>query len=275
MNTTNGDLIAVKQFKLPRTAAEERNQHCLQKKIYYFTNEIKVLKNLNHPQIVQYLGWVVTPGYLTLVLEYVSGETIASCLTTNGPFQEEITKSFSKQLLGVLEYLHRKGIIHHGLHSENVLVDYSGRCKITDFGSSQLTDGPYYQDPLEMEGGLFWMAPELFYFDEIKKHNGKTDIWSLGCVVLEMWSGLRPWNKIESYQAFFKLAEKNGSPLVPNHVHLDTLGIDFVSRCFEREPIARASAEELSRHPYLVESPDWKFDGFGTRSSALSMKNNP
>ena len=80
------------------------------------------------------------------------------------------------------------------LKSDNILVEEFGRCKITDFGISKRADdinmiGAY----TSMQGSVFWMAPEVVN-SEKKGYNSKIDIWSVGCVVLEMWTGERPWS---------------------------------------------------------------------------------
>ena len=84
------------------------------------------------------------------------------------------------------------------LKADNILVEEFGHCKITDFGISKRTDdinmiGAY----TSMQGSVFWMAPEVVG-SKIKGYNSKIDIWSVGCVVFEMWTGERPWSGQEA-----------------------------------------------------------------------------
>ena len=84
------------------------------------------------------------------------------------------------------------------LKSDNILVEEFGHCKITDFGISKRTDdinmiGAY----TSMQGSVFWMAPEVINSKK-KGYNSKIDIWSVGCVVFEMWTGERPWSGQEA-----------------------------------------------------------------------------
>lgn len=137
-------------------------------------------------------------------MEYVPGGSIGSCLLKHGKFDEEVTKSFTAQILGGLEYLHSKGILHRDLKADNILVETSGVCKISDFGISKRTDDDASGAHTAMQGTIFWMAPEVINTKK-KGYNSKIDIWSVGCVVLEMWAGHRPWNGDEVVAVMFKV----------------------------------------------------------------------
>ena len=83
------------------------------------------------------------------------------------------------------------------LKADNILVEESGVCKISDFGISKRTDDINMAAYTSMQGTVFWMAPEVI--DAKKKgYNFKIDIWSVGCVVFEMWTGQRPWSGKEA-----------------------------------------------------------------------------
>lgn len=140
-------------------------------------------------------------------LEYVPGGSIASCLRKHGKFDEEVTKSFTGQILGGLEYLHSKGILHRDMKCDNILVETTGICKISDFGISKRTDdinmaGAY----TSMQGTVFWMAPEVIDANK-KGYNSKIDIWSVGCVVFEMWTGQRPWSGREAMAVLLQVRD--------------------------------------------------------------------
>jgi serine/threonine protein kinase len=87
------------------------------------------------------------------------------------------------------------------LKADNILLEKAGICKISDFGVSKRTDGTASH---VMQGTAFWMAPEAIH-PQNKGYNAKIDIWSLGCVVLEMWSGKRPWGGDEAITVMFKV----------------------------------------------------------------------
>lgn len=91
------------------------------------------------------------------------------------------------------------------MKADNILVETSGICKISDFGISKRTDDVVGGASTAMKGTVFWMAPEVINPKKYNGYNFKIDIWSVGCVVLEMWAGSRPWMGIESVAVMFQV----------------------------------------------------------------------
>ncbi|KAI0080310.1 Pkinase-domain-containing protein [Panus rudis PR-1116 ss-1] len=271
LNATTGEMIAVKQVEVPRTASDKDDRRQVSV-VEALKLESETLKDLDHPNIVQYLGFEETPSFLSIFLEYVPGGSIASCLRKYGKFNEDVTKSFTMQILGGLEYLHSKGILHRDLKADNILVETSGVCKISDFGISKRTDDIDMAGiHTSMQGTVFWMAPEVINSHK-GGYNSKIDIWSVGCVVFEMWTGQRPWSGEEVVAVLLKairsidlspqVAQTKQGPPVPPNVVLSPLADDFRRKCFAMDPDERPSASELQKHPYLTLPPDWTFPGF-------------
>lgn len=97
------------------------------------------------------------------------------------------------------------------LKADNILVDHNGICKISDFGISKRTNDAY--DSIistNLKGSVFWMAPEVVHSVKGQGYSAKVDIWSLGCVVLEMWAGRRPWGDMEALAAMFQVGNRYG-----------------------------------------------------------------
>ncbi|KAJ7244712.1 kinase-like domain-containing protein [Mycena haematopus] len=258
-------MIAVKQVEIPRTASDKNDSRQVTV-VQALKLESETLKVLDHPNIVQYLGFEETPTNLSIFLEYVPGGSIGSCLLKHGRFDEDVTKSFTSQILAGLEYLHSKGILHRDLKSDNILVEMTGVCKISDFGISKRTDDQN-DAHTALQGTVFWMAPEVINTQK-KGYSFKIDIWSIGCVVLEMWAGTRPWLGDEVVAVMFKLFQAKLPPPVPDGLVLTPLADDFRKKCFAINPEERPTAAELRRHPYLTLSPGWLFDGFAAKSSS-------
>ncbi|KAF8078698.1 kinase-like domain-containing protein [Lyophyllum atratum] len=260
LNATTGEIMAVKQVELPQTLSDQASSRH-QEITDALKFERKTLMGLDHPNIVQYLGYEESPEYLSIFLEYVPGGTISSCLQNHGRFSEEVTKSFARQMLQGLEYLHCMGILHRDLKSDNILVEPSGVCKISDFGiSKQAEDIIQGRAFTGMRGTIYWMAPEMLDSDKELGYNVKVDIWGVGCIVLEMWTGERPWYGEEIYPVMLKLSQQKLAPPIPPDLVLSESASDFRRQCFQIDPHDRPSAAELQEHPYLVLPVAWRFE---------------
>ncbi|KAF7975594.1 hypothetical protein HWV62_9159 [Athelia sp. TMB] len=281
LNTTTGEMIAVKQVEIPKASSDKAGTKQAGF-VKAFKSESGTLEELDHPNVVQYLGFEETPNFLSIFMEYVPGGSIGSCLAKHGKFEEEVTKSFAGQILTGLEYLHSKNILHRDLKADNILVEKSGVCKIADFGISKRTGDIHEIGELaEMMGSVFWMAPEVIDTPE-KGYDKKVDIWSVGCVVLDMWAGKRPCTDDEAMTAILKvcggrllltvqlimdclqLHKSKLPPPIPDNVILSPMAHNFKNLCFAINPEDRPTAAVLRKHLYLVLPPDWHFTGFGS-----------
>ncbi|KAE8262444.1 hypothetical protein A4X09_0g7463 [Tilletia walkeri] len=84
-----------------------------------------------------------------------------------------------------LAYLHDKSVLHRDLKADNILADWDEICKISDFGTVRKTDNTHNKEEISFRGTIFWMTPEVIDLNL----DGSSDIWSLGCVVLEILAG--------------------------------------------------------------------------------------
>ena len=86
-----------------------------------------------------------------------------------------------------------------------------------------------------------------------RSFSGAADIWSLGCVILEMSTGRRPWSTLDNEWAIMYNIAQGNPPQMPSEEQLSDMGIDFLKKCFERDPAKRSTAAELLQHPWIVE----------------------
>lgn len=262
INLTTGDLLAVKQVEVNQKAAGQ-DKDKMKEMVAALDQEIDTMQHLEHPNIVQYLGCERKEFSISIFLEYISGGSVGSCLRKNGKFEESLVRSLTYQTLDGLAYLHDKGVLHRDLKADNILLDVDGTCKISDFGISKKTDNIYGNDITNsMQGSVFWMAPEVVR-SEGQGYSAKVDIWSLGCVVLEMLAGRRPWSKEETIGAIYKLGS-NQAPPIPDDVSdsVSPEAVAFMSECFEIDPGERPTAETLrDLHPFCKVDKGYDFLG--------------
>lgn len=164
-NVATGEVIAVKQVEIPpakKTTSHRSNHQHQHDMIEALYQEIAMLRDLDHDNIVQYLGYGRddAEGVVNIFLEYVSGGSIASRLALHGAFEEPLVRHFTRQICLGIEYLHSKNILHRvskgrrkgekrdssglqDIKAANILVEADGVCKISDFGLSKKND--YHQ----------------------------------------------------------------------------------------------------------------------------------
>ncbi|KHO01018.1 Protein kinase domain containing protein [Metarhizium album ARSEF 1941] len=260
MNATTGEFLAVKEVEVnPKAAGGDKAK--MREMVAALDQEIDTMQHLDHVNIVQYLGCERKETSISIFLEYISGGSIGSCLRKHGKFEESVVSSLTRQTLSGLAYLHREGILHRDLKADNILLDLDGTCKISDFGISKKTDNIYGNDKTNsMQGSVFWMAPEVIR-SQGEGYSAKVDIWSLGCVVLEMFAGRRPWSKEEAVGAIYKIA--NGeTPPIPEDIQetIAPLAVAFMMDCFQVNPFDRPTADVLlSQHPFCDLDPNYNF----------------
>ncbi|RDW67930.1 hypothetical protein BP6252_09326 [Coleophoma cylindrospora] len=261
MNATTGEFLAVKQVEVSAKAAGN-DKDKIREMVAALDQEIDTMQHLDHVNIVQYLGCERKEMSISIFLEYISGGSVGSCLRKHGKFEEDIVSSLTRQTLAGLAYLHREGILHRDLKADNILLDLDGTCKISDFGISKKTDNIYGNDATNnMQGSVFWMAPEVVR-SQGQGYSAKVDIWSLGCVVLEMFAGRRPWSKEETVGAIYKLGSLNEAPPIPDDVaeKISPVAVAFMADCFTIIPSERPTADTLlSQHPFCQLNPNYNF----------------
>jgi len=234
MNASTGEFLAVKQVEVNHKIAGQDKER-IKEMVAAMDQEIDTMQHLEHPNIVQYLGCERKEFAISIYLEYIPGGSIGSCLRKHGRFEESVVRSLTRQTLEGLAYLHQEGILHRDLKADNILLDLDGTCKISDFGISKKSDNIYGNDITNsMQGSVFWMAPEVVR-SQGQGYSAKVDIWSLGCVVLEMFAGKRPWSREEAIGAIFKLGSLNQAPPIPDEVSATASvdGLNFMYDCFQ------------------------------------------
>ncbi|KAL2001054.1 hypothetical protein VTN02DRAFT_2291 [Thermoascus thermophilus] len=259
LHAITGELMAVKQVELPSATKGTEFDKRKNSMVAALKHEIELLQGLQHPNIVQYLGTSADEQYLNIFLEYVPGGSIAEMLKQYNTFQEPLIKNFVRQILAGLSYLHSRDIIHRDIKGANILVDNKGGIKISDFGISKRVEastmlgsgasggaGGHLHRP-SLQGSVYWMAPEVV---RQTAHTKKADIWSLGCLVVEMFIGAHPFPDCSQLQAIFAIGSNQARPPAPENASEEARA--FLDMTFEINHEKRPSADELLQSRFLA-----------------------
>ncbi|CAK9173651.1 unnamed protein product [Ilex paraguariensis] len=246
MNLDSGELLAVKEVSIAGNCASKEKT---QAHIWELEEEVKLLKNLSHPNIVRYLGTAREEESLNILLEFVPGGSISSLLGKFGSFPESVIRMYTKQLLLGLEYLHKNGIMHRDIKGANILVDNKGCIRLADFGASKkVVELATITGAKSMKGTPYWMAPEVILQTG---HSFSADIWSVGCTVIEMATGKPPWSQqYQEVAALFHIGTTKAHPPIPEHLSVEAK--DFLLNCLQKEPYLRPAASYLLNHPFVT-----------------------
>lgn len=279
INLDTGYLMAVKEIRL-------QDPQLTPTIIRQVRDEMGVLEVLDHPNIVSYYGIEVHRDKVYIFMEYCSGGSLAGLLEHGRIEDETVVMVYALQMLEGLAYLHQAGVVHRDIKPENILLDHNGVVKYVDFGAakiiarkgktlapeapptplynkdgaggkdSSMAPGAPRKNQKTMTGTPMYMSPEVIRGDATSttsRTSGAVDIWSLGCVILEMATGRRPWASLDNEWAIMYNIAQGNPPQLPTKDQLSDCGIDFLKKCFERDPAKRSSAAELLCHRWIVD----------------------
>lgn len=259
-----GETVAVKQIRLGHIPKAELGE---------IMAEIDLLKNLKHPNIVKYKGSEKTKEYLYIILEYCENGSLQHICKRFGKFPEGLVGVYISQVLEGLIYLHDQGVIHRDIKGANILTNKDGSVKLADFGVATKAESLTHKSAVV--GSPYWMAPEVI------DQSGATtasDIWSVGCVVIELLEGKPPYHFLDPMPALFRIVQDDCPPLPEGASPVRTIAAerllattcsprfllllylslfqqivkDFLTHCFQKEANVRISARNLSKHPWMA-----------------------
>ncbi|XP_034147439.1 MAP/microtubule affinity-regulating kinase 4 isoform X3 [Esox lucius] len=205
--------------------------------------EVRIMKGLNHPNIVQLFEVIETEKTLYLIMEYASGGEVFDYLVSHGRMKEKEARAKFRQIVSAVHYCHLKNIVHRDLKAENLLLDADSNIKIADFGfSNEFTMGNKLDT---FCGSPPYAAPELF---QGKKYDGpEVDIWSLGVILYTLVSGSLPFDG----QNLKELRERvlRGKYRVPFYMSTDCEGI--LRRFLVLNPTKRCTLEQIMKDKWI------------------------
>ncbi|KAI0293248.1 kinase-like domain-containing protein [Russula brevipes] len=243
-------------------------------------HEIDLVKQLSHPSIIKYEGMARDEDTLRIVLEYVPHTTIFSLpfpslpflrllpilttdfprgntgryaaneslkkkLESSGKLNETLVANYVVKILEGLDFLHLNGIVHGNLKAASIFTTDVGNVKLSDFGLS-LNWLALWGEISNISCAPNWAAPEVI------EHTGsstKSDIWSLGCTVIELLTGHPPYGDIPNVMSVMSRMVMDDYPPIPEHFSRPLT--PFLKRCFQKVPAHRPSVKELLEHVWL------------------------
>ncbi|XP_074570011.1 mitogen-activated protein kinase kinase kinase 1-like [Curcuma longa] len=211
--------------------------------ILQLEQEIMLLSQFEHDNIVQYYGTDKESSKLYIFLELVTQGSLAS-LYQKYRLQDSQVSSYTKQILNGLNYLHGRNVVHRDIKCANILVHVNGSVKLADFGLAK--EMSKYNMLKSCQGSVYWMAPEVV--NPRRTYGQAADIWSLGCTVLEMLTRQIPYPHLELMQALYKIGHGE-PPTIPDSLSRDAR--DFIRKCVQVNPDDRPNASELLEHPFV------------------------
>ncbi|XP_051854219.1 serine/threonine-protein kinase MARK1 isoform X3 [Antechinus flavipes] len=205
--------------------------------------EVRIMKILNHPNIVKLFEVIETEKTLYLVMEYASGGEVFDYLVAHGRMKEKEARAKFRQIVSAVQYCHQKCIVHRDLKAENLLLDADMNIKIADFGfSNEFTIGNKLDT---FCGSPPYAAPELF---QGKKYDGpEVDVWSLGVILYTLVSGSLPFDG----QNLKELRERvlRGKYRIPFYMSTDCENL--LKKLLVLNPIKRGSLEQIMKDRWM------------------------
>ncbi|AQK63633.1 Mitogen-activated protein kinase kinase kinase 1 [Zea mays] len=214
-----------------------------QQSIVALEQEIALLGQFEHENIVQYYGTDKEESKLYIFIELVTQGSLSS-LYQKYKLRESQVSAYTRQILNGLVYLHERNVVHRDIKCANILVHANGSVKLADFGLAK--EMSKINMLRSCKGSVYWMAPEVI--NPKKMYGPSADIWSLGCTVLEMLTRQIPFPNIEWTNAFFMIG-RGEQPTIP--CYLSKEAQDFIGQCVRVDPESRPSASQLLEHPFV------------------------
>ncbi|KAK7328980.1 hypothetical protein VNO77_23121 [Canavalia gladiata] len=262
----NGGIVQLVQHKWSNQffALKEIQMNIEEPICRQIAQELKINQSAQCPYVVVCYQSFYHNGVISIILEYMDGGSLDDLLNKVKTIPEPYLSAICKQVLKGLMYLHHeKYIIHRDLKPSNLLINHRGEVKITDFGVSAIMESTSGQANTFI-GTHIYMSPERIIGNQ-HGYNYKSDIWSLGLVMLRCATGKFPYtppDQSEGWENIFQLIEvivEKPSPCAPSDDFSPEF-CSFISACLQKSPRDRPSARDLIKHPFIIMYEDMDVD---------------
>jgi calcium/calmodulin-dependent protein kinase I len=248
-----GEKVAVKIINLKLVTADDMDA---------IENEVAVMKELNHPHIVQFFASIRSKSKLYIVMEMVTGGELFDTIVERELFSEQEVRSLMVNLLAGIDYMHERGVVHQDIKCENLLLSNTndlGSVKIADFGLAMRFDKGQEELSQEACGTLGFLAPEVI---KGKPHGKPVDLWACGVIMYILVTGRHPFDipnadgsNMEAKQVFVNILTSEENTIPPDYLSQEAK--DFMARLLDSDPDTRITApESIKDHWFGLEQKD-------------------
>ncbi|KAJ5801750.1 uncharacterized protein N7518_003818 [Penicillium psychrosexuale] len=241
-------------------------------------NEMKIMRDLRHPNIVQYIDHHEHDRWIYIIMEYVPGGELSTYLHTQERIPEEMVRTIARQVLRALHYLHKRHITHRDIKPDNILIASLDplRIKLSDFGLSKVVEQETFLKTFC--GTLLYCAPEVYPdYDQYRRgelrkrrrvgdppprtspYSQSVDMWSLGAVLFHILAGVPPFSgraEDRGLQMLRTIMTSDADFDALRTAGVSEAGIDFVAQLLNRDPFSRPTEKKCFQHPWISEVPD-------------------
>ena len=251
----------------------------------YLNQEKEIMEILAHPNIIRLHNFCETNNHYFYIMEYCNGGTLSDLLIKykekfRKPFSIEIVQYFMRQLIEGIKYMHSLNIIHRDLKLANILIHFkniskkikneeidfnelddndflNSTIKIIDFGfATKLGPGKlatsYVGTPYNMDPSIIKEYQNNGGFEKFQGYNEKADIWSLGTICYQMFTGVPLFSLYNLDTLIQKIEEGNYS--IPINIEISEEIISFLNSMLKYKAELRSSSDELSHHDFLIKN---------------------
>ncbi|WOK95715.1 serine/threonine-protein kinase TNNI3K-like [Canna indica] len=270
--TWRGIQVAVKKFNEDIMADED--------KIRAFRDELALLQQIRHPNVVQFLGAITQSSPMMIVTEYLPKGDLCNHLKSKEPISPAVAVRYAIDIARGMNYLHRQSepIIHGDLEPSNILIDDTGHLKVADFGDSKLLKVEKTTSrPITCLGvACRYMAPEVFLN---KEYDTKADVFSFALILQEMIEGCPPFchkGDTEVPQAYASIQRP---PFRASQKRYANGLKELIEQCWNQDPAERPTFKEIIDRLYYIQSrtnhkQPWKAKLFSCCPNLKFWKNN-
>jgi fused-like protein len=206
--------------------------------------EIAILRQLDHPNVILLLDYFETPRDVVVVTEFAPHGELLNILKDDQFLSEDSVRSIAVQLTSALHYLHERRVMHRDMKPQNVLVSSNGVIKLADFGFAKTLSASSVL-LTSIKGTPLYMAPEIY---QDRRYDPSADLWGLGVMLFELATGVPPFYA-PSLQALRKLILATEPIVYPPTMSSDLAS--FLSLLLVKNPQKRAGWDEILSHPFI------------------------